>query len=72
MNLGDKYSSDFEEKVDRRQWVPVIGLCQVVYDNFKGKPTLFDYEPTSKFVASAAVHGTGLAGLSQLIHYLIH
>ncbi len=70
MNLGDKYSSDLEEEVDRRQWVPVIGLCQIVYDQINGKPTLFEYD-NPRFLASAVVHGAGLAGLTQLIHYLI-
>ncbi len=71
MNLGDKYSSELEEKVDPKQWFPVIGLAQVVYDHSKGRATIFDYDTTSKFVASAVTHGAGLAGVGQLIHYFV-
>ena len=71
MNLGDKYSSELEERVNPGQWLPVIGLCQIVYDQSKGKATIIDYETAPKFIASAVVHGTGLAGLVQLINYLV-
>ncbi len=73
MNLGDNYSTESVEKVERvdsRQWIPVIGLAQVIYDHKKGNPTVIE-DNYSRFLVSAAVHGAGLAGLVQLINYLV-
>lgn len=73
MNLGDNYSTELEEKVEKvdcRQWLPVVGLAQVMYDHKKGNPTVIE-DNYSRFLVSAAVHGTGLVGLVELIHYLV-
>ncbi len=71
MNLDQKYSTiDLEDKVNPRQWIPVVGLAQVIYDQINGKPALFDYD-NPRFLGSAVVHGAGLAGLAQLIHYFV-
>ena len=35
-----------ENKVDRKQWIPVLGLGKAVYDTVKKKPSLFEgYNP---------------------------
>jgi len=73
MNLGDNYSTRLEEEVERvncRQWIPIIGLAQVISDHRNGNPTVIE-DNYSRFLASAAVHGAGLAGLVELIHYLV-